>query len=165
MLSLLTTLGLRAAPGGQVPNHAASLLLANWFIAYVWMSTRFKKISLGIDNNVAPREDLAILGEAAVKSGKLSRSILNRLKREEAAHANAIEHFPVFVAATLIAVYAGVPNQTVNTFGVWYTVSRIAFSICYSYIETPALSYLRSAAWWSSNISCVTGLIAAAKKL
>lgn len=40
----------------------------------------------------------------------------------------------------LNAVYAGVPNETVDTFGVWYTVSRIAFSICYSYIETPALS-------------------------
>lgn len=58
------------------------------------MSTLFKKISLGIDNNVAPREDLAVVGEPAVKSGKLSRSVLNRLKREEAAHANAIGAFP-----------------------------------------------------------------------
>ncbi|KAJ5432393.1 uncharacterized protein N7458_011549, partial [Penicillium daleae] len=55
--------------GGQAPNHAAGLLLANWFVTYVWMSTRFKK---GIDNNVAPHEGLETLGEAAVKSGKLS---------------------------------------------------------------------------------------------
>ncbi|KAJ5432392.1 uncharacterized protein N7458_011548 [Penicillium daleae] len=73
--------------------------------------------------------------------------------------------FRFFVAATLIAVYAGVPSETVNIFGVWYTVSRVALSHCYSYIETPSLSYLRSAAWWAGNISCVTGIIAAAKKL
>jgi uncharacterized MAPEG superfamily protein len=98
---LLTTLGLRAAPGGLVPNHAASLLLANWVIAYFWTSTRLQKISLGIDNNVAPMEDLATLGQAAVKSGKVSRSTLNRLKRQEAAHANAMENFPVFAAASM----------------------------------------------------------------
>ncbi|KAJ5880483.1 uncharacterized protein N7473_011536 [Penicillium subrubescens] len=153
MSSLLTTLGLRAAPGGLV-------------IAYFWTSTtRLQKICLGIDNNVAPREDFATLGEAAVKSGKVRRSTLNRLKRQEAAHANSIENFPVFAAATLIAVYAGVPNKTVHRFGLCYTVSRIAFNICYSYIENQSLSYLRSAVWWPGNISCFTGLIAAARKL
>jgi uncharacterized MAPEG superfamily protein len=65
----------------------------------------------------------------------------------------------------LITVYAGVPNETVNRFGICYTVSRIAFNICYSYIETQSLSYLRSMAWWSGNISCFTGLIAVARKL
>ncbi|KAF3387460.1 hypothetical protein F1880_001454 [Penicillium rolfsii] len=165
MSSLLTALGLRAAPGGQVPNHAASLLLANWVIAYLWTSNRLHRISLGIDNNVAPREDLATQGQAAVKAGKLSQRTLNRLKREEAAHANSMENFSVFAAATLIAVYAGVPNETVNRFGICYTLSRIAFSICYSYIETQRMSFLRSAAWWAGNISCFTGFIAAARKL
>lgn len=65
----------------------------------------------------------------------------------------------------LIAVYTGVPSETVNKFGICYTVSGITFNVCYSYIETQRMSYLRSVAWWSSNISCFTGLVAAARKL
>lgn len=98
--SILTTLGLRAAPGAQVPNHAATLLLANWALAYALMSTRLTKVYYGIDNNVAPREDLATFGEAAVKAGKLDRRTLNKLKRREAAHANAVEGYSLFVAAS-----------------------------------------------------------------
>lgn len=64
------------------------------------MSTRYKKIYLGIDNNVAQREDLATSGKAAVKSGEISRGTLKRLKWEEAEHENAIENFPFFVAAS-----------------------------------------------------------------
>jgi uncharacterized MAPEG superfamily protein len=69
------------------------------------------------------------------------------------------------IKPALITVYAGVPNKTVHRFGLCYTVSRIAFNICYSYIENQSLSYLRSAVWWPGNISCFTGLIAAARKL
>ncbi|KAJ5901387.1 hypothetical protein N7504_007381 [Penicillium tannophilum] len=146
MSSILTTVGLRATPGEQVPNHAATLLLANWALAYGLMSTRLTKIYYGIDNNIAPREDLATFGEAAVKAGKLDRRTLNNLK--------------LFTAA-----YAGVPSETINTIGVWYTLSRIAYSLCYTYIEKKSLSYLRSVTWWSGNISCITGLALAAKKL
>ncbi|KAJ5909210.1 hypothetical protein N7495_001892 [Penicillium taxi] len=64
------------------------------------MSPRGTKIWLGIDNNVAPREDLATIGEAAVKAGKISRRTLNKVKREEAANANAIEGYPFFAAAS-----------------------------------------------------------------
>jgi hypothetical protein len=98
--AILTTLGLRAAPGGQVPNYAATLLLANWALAYGLMSTRLTKLYYGIDNNAAPREDLATFGEAAVKAGKLDRRTLNKLKRREAAHANAVEGYSLFVAAS-----------------------------------------------------------------
>lgn len=65
----------------------------------------------------------------------------------------------------ILAVVAGVPNEQINTIGVWYTASRVAFSLLYSYIETPALSYLRSTAWWSGNISCIIALVQAGKKL
>lgn len=65
----------------------------------------------------------------------------------------------------LLSVYAGVPNETINKIGVCYTVSRVAFSILYSYIETGPASYLRSLAWWSGNISCITGLVLASKRL
>ncbi|KAJ5086263.1 hypothetical protein NUU61_007570 [Penicillium alfredii] len=165
MSAILTTLGLRAAPGQQPPNHASAFLVANWLFAYVLMSTRGSKFRYGIDNNVAPREDLSKYGEAAVQAGKLSRSTLNKLKRQEAAHANAVEGYPLFVAAIILSVLAGVPNETINTIGVWYTASRIAFSLAYSYIESKPLSFLRSVVWWSGNISCITGLVLAGKKL
>lgn len=93
---ILTTIGPRATPSEQVSNHAATLLLANWALAYELMSTRLTKICYGIDNNVAPREDLATFGEAAVKAGKLDRRTLSKLKRREAAHANAVEGFSFF---------------------------------------------------------------------
>ncbi|KAJ5691669.1 hypothetical protein N7488_012404, partial [Penicillium malachiteum] len=158
-----SSLGLRSIPEIQTPNYAAIYLLVNWAFAYVFMSPRGSKIYYGIDNNVSPREDLRVLGEAAVRSGRLEQRVLDKLKREEAAQANTIESYSIFVASILGASFAGVPAETVNTIGIWYTISRVAFSLCYSYIETQSWSYLRSAAWWSSNICCATGLVLAAK--
>lgn len=65
----------------------------------------------------------------------------------------------------MLSVFAGVPHETINTIGVWYTVSRVAFSLCYSYIDSSNLSYLRSLAWWSGNVSCIVALVQAGKKL
>lgn len=65
----------------------------------------------------------------------------------------------------LLSVVAGVPHKTINTIGAWYTLSRVAYSLCYSYIESRGPSYLRSVAWWSGNISCITGLVLAGKRL
>ncbi|KAJ5162530.1 hypothetical protein N7492_007922 [Penicillium capsulatum] len=163
--SILTTLGLRAAPGESVPNHGTTLLIANYVLAHALMSTRVTKFQYGLDHNVSPREDLQKYGDAAVQAGKLDRAALNRLKRREAAHANAIEGYPFIVATILAQMIAGVPNETINTIGVWYTLSRIAFGLCYAYIESPSLSYLRSVVWWSGNISCITGLVLAGKRL
>ncbi|CAL5869956.1 uncharacterized protein PFLUO_LOCUS4189 [Penicillium psychrofluorescens] len=165
MPNILTTLGLSAAPGQAPQNHASTLLLANWALAYVLMSTRVQKNFYGLDHNVMPRDDLSKYGEAAVQAGKLDRRTLNKLKRQEAAHANAQEGYPFFVAAILVSLYAGVDNETINTIGVWYTASRVVFSLLYTYIESSGASYLRSVAWWSGNISCITGLILAGKKL
>lgn len=98
--TILSTLGLRAAEGAQnVPNHAAGYLIANYILAFGLMSTRGAKVRLGLDHNVAPREDLGKYGEAAVQSGKITRATLNRLKRQEAAHANSVEGFSFFVGA------------------------------------------------------------------
>lgn len=65
------------------------------------MSTRGTKLRLGLDHNVNPREDLIKYGEAAVQSGKISRRALEKLKRQEAAHANAQEGYSLFVAASM----------------------------------------------------------------
>ncbi|KAJ5589569.1 hypothetical protein N7537_012247 [Penicillium hordei] len=165
MSALLTTLGLRAA-SGQVPaNHASALLVVNWFFAYILTSPRGSKIRLGLDHNVNPREDLTTYGEAAVQSGKITRRALDQLKRQTSAHANVQEGFTLLVAAILVSLYAGLPNETINTVGVWYSVSRVAYHLFYLKIETHSLSFLRSAAWWSGNISCLYALVQASKKL
>ena len=169
--------------------------MVNWFFAYILTSPRGAKIRLGLDHNVNPREDLTTYGEAAVQSGKITRGALDQLKRQTSAHANVQEGFSLFVAASmwksilligfmtnlhlvkllhyntdpydlvLVSLYAGLPNETINTIGVWYSVSRVAYHLFYVKIETHSLSFLRSAAWWSGNISCLYALVQASKKL
>jgi hypothetical protein len=99
--AILTTLGLRAAAGQQPANYASGFLVANWFLAFCFMSIRGEKIYYGLDHNVSPREDLSKYGERAVQEGKLSRRTLEKLKRKEAAHANAQEGYTLFVAASM----------------------------------------------------------------
>ncbi|KAE8403235.1 hypothetical protein BDV37DRAFT_272325 [Aspergillus pseudonomiae] len=163
--AVLTTLGLQAAPGEQASNHAVAYLVANWLISFGLFSTRREKLKLGIDHNQAPRDDLAKFGEAAVQSGKITRQTLNRLKRQEASMANSAEHYPLFVAAILVALHAGVSNDVINRIGLWYAVSRLAFGLCYKYIESLKLSFVRSFFWWSGNICCFTAFWFASKKL
>ncbi|EKV11598.1 Membrane-associated, eicosanoid/glutathione metabolism (MAPEG) protein [Penicillium digitatum] len=165
MSALLTTLGLRAAPDQVPANHASALLVANWVFAYILTSPRGTKIRLGLDHNVNPREDLTTYGEAAVQSGKITRQTLDKLKRQASAHANAQEGFTLFVAAILTSLYAGLPNESINTVGIWYLLSRVAYHLFYCNIETRSWSFLRSAAWWSGNISCLYALVQASKKL
>ena len=105
--AVLTTLGLQAAPGEQASNHAVAYLVANWLISFGLFSTRREKLKLGIDHNQAPRDDLAKFGEAAVQSGKITRQTLNRLKRQEASMANSAEHYPLFVAASMVLAQHG----------------------------------------------------------
>lgn len=76
-----------------------------------------------------------------------------------------MEGFTLFVAGILLAVHAGVPSEIVNGIGVWYTLSRIAFGVAYILIESETGSFLRSAAWWSGNASCITALVLAGKRL
>ena len=92
-------LGLAASNGIQPANHAPLYLIANWWYAYCTLSIRFEKISLGIDHNSSPREDLATYGAAAVQAGKLSSAKLAMLHRRQAAHENSVEGFPLLVAA------------------------------------------------------------------
>lgn len=65
----------------------------------------------------------------------------------------------------LLAVQAGVPSETINGIGVWYTVSRVAFGVAYAYIESEPWSFLRSVFWFSGNAACITALVLAGKKL
>jgi len=69
------------------------------------------------------------------------------------------------MCTVLLAVQAGVPSDTINTIGVWYTLSRVAFGLAYVFIESEPLSFIRSLLWWSGNSACITALVLAGKRL
>ncbi|KAL4879253.1 hypothetical protein BJY04DRAFT_194121 [Aspergillus karnatakaensis] len=156
-MSLLTTLGLeKPSIGTAIPNLGPAALIFHFLFAYGILSSRTLKQYYGIDHNVSPREDLAKYGEAAVTSGKITRSQLNMLKRNESAHANSVENYTLLVAAVGIATVAGVDKVTVNRAVAVYTVARIAYAAVYITIERELLSQARGICWWIGNVSCLT---------
>jgi hypothetical protein len=99
--SLLRALGLRASsPGLEPTNYAAGYVIFNFISAFLALSSRGIKVANGIDNNASPRQDLAVFGERAVAEGKMTRATLKKIQRWEAAHANAVEHFPFFFGSS-----------------------------------------------------------------
>lgn len=127
----------------------------NIVFSYSVLTSRPLKQMSGIDNNVSPREDVAKYGEAAVREGKLGRAQLNRIKRVESAHANAVENLPLLMSSTLFATYAGVSNERINTAALIYSCARVAYAISYVYTEDLTLSYLRSLLWWTGTGNCL----------
>lgn len=89
-----------------------------------------------------------------MKAGKITDGQLRKLQRQQSAHENAVEHFPFFVGAVILAVQAGLPNTMINRYAVIYTLVRIGFGVAYAQIEDNNLSFIRTALWWSSNIVC-----------
>ena len=161
-LPLLSRLGLRTSTN-SLPHCTSQFLLLNFFITYVLSSSRFAKSKYDLDHNVAPREDLAKYGDQAVASGKITQSELDKIRRQEAAQANAIEHFPVFAAAMTMATMKGVDAGMVNTCGVIYTVARVAYIVAYVRITDETTSYIRSVLWWFGNLACIKLLWSAGK--
>lgn len=155
MPSFATALGLHATDSLAAPNRAPFFVLFHFIFAYVVLAPRPAKIYLKLDHNVSPREDLTKYGDAAVKSGKISQRQLNFLKRNEACHANSMEHFPVLVAAVVMAILAGLPNETLNRACVWYTAARLVYAVSYLTAEDRASSMVRSVAWWVGNGTCI----------
>ena len=151
MDSIISALGL----GEGTPNRVPYYVFANFIFAYAVLSTRGAKLRAGIDHNVSPRGDLQKYGERAVQEGKLTRKKLESLKRQESAHANAVENFPLLAAALLSAQAAGVPTEVINRAAFTYTLARTAYAISYIVVETRAYSWTRSVAWWVGNISCL----------
>ena len=117
--SLATALGLRASsmPGLPTPNHAATYLTFHFFFAYCVLAPRHLKQFYGLDHNVAPRQDLAKHGAAAVASGSITRRTLEMMQRNEAAQANSVENYALFVGAMALATAAGVEGELVNRAG------------------------------------------------
>lgn len=155
MSTLATALGLHAGQGMSTANYAPYHAMFNFIWAYILTSSRGLKIRYGIDHNVNPREDVARFGEKAVQDGKITRQQLNLLKRNEAAHANAMEHYPVFVGCILFATISKVPNETINRVCAIYSSARIVYTIAYLFVDRWKYSFVRSLAWWVSNFSCI----------
>ncbi|RMZ75877.1 hypothetical protein DV737_g5100, partial [Chaetothyriales sp. CBS 132003] len=161
MDSLASFLGL----GSGADNKATNYIVWNFIYAYAILSTRAAKVLLKLDHNVAPREDIAKYGEQAVKSGKVTKAQLAFLKRNEAAHANRVEHFAMFAASAALAAAAGVPNEVVNKACLVYTLLSLSYGAAYLLITNPLLSYSRSVLWWAGSATCFYLLSQAGKKL
>lgn len=166
MSTFFASIGLRAAPQtASIPNYGPAFLGFNFIFAYGILSSRTLKQIYGIDHQESPREDLAKYGEAAVREGKLTRAQLDMLKRNEAAHANAVENFTLLVASVLFASHAGVPAQTINAAAMSYTLARACYGAVYILISHPRWSAVRGLVWWWGNLSCLLLLWKAGKLL
>ncbi|KAL4773252.1 hypothetical protein BDW60DRAFT_30343 [Aspergillus nidulans var. acristatus] len=169
-MALLTTLGLTLGltstpPGLTIPNLGPAALAFNFIFAYGLLSSRTIKQYYGIDHNVSPREDVAKYGDAAVQSGKISQKTLDMIKRNESAHANAVENYALLVGAVAMATVAGVERVSINRAVVLYTLARTAYAVVYITIDTPRLSQLRGVCWWVGNLCCLNLLRKAASLL
>ncbi|KAK6380016.1 hypothetical protein LTS17_006090 [Exophiala oligosperma] len=91
-----TPLGLSPATSFAIP---AGFLAWNWAFAYVALSSRPWKQSVGIDHNGSPRQDLTKYAEAAIREGKMTRAQLDRIYRIEAASANSTDGFAFFATS------------------------------------------------------------------
>ncbi|KAE8154648.1 hypothetical protein BDV25DRAFT_103363 [Aspergillus avenaceus] len=166
MASLLTAIGLNQPPlTTGVPNYGPGFLIFHFLFAYAGLASRHLKQLHGIDHQVSPRQDLNKYGETAVRAGKMTRKQLDRIHRNEAAHANSVENYPLFVAAISMATYAGIPRTAINAAGLAYTVSRILYAANYILAERLWTSLLRPVFWWTGNLSCLYLLWEAGKAL
>lgn len=158
MTSLANNLGLRAvssSPTFTTTNYGPAFLAFHFIFAYGVLSSRTLKQWYGIDHNASPREDLAKYGDAAVKSGKITQKQLNMLRRNESAHANAVENYAFFVGAMAFATFAGVDREHVNRAGLTYTIARVAYGFVYILIDHDLWSQIRGVLFWVGNLSCL----------
>lgn len=154
MPSLAALLGLSATAAGDPKFMVAEYLIANIVFAHAISSARALKAFYRIDNHISPRTDLDKLGARAVLEGRLTQRQLDMLKRNEAAHANSMDHLPIFAAALTLAMVAGLPAAEINCAGLAYTLARVAYVGNYVLSSTMLGASLRPLLWWAGNIIC-----------
>jgi uncharacterized MAPEG superfamily protein len=156
MTSLFTALGLRPSSLlTPAPTYTGYYIIFNFVFAYAGLSARALKFHYRLDHNVAPRQDIATYGEAALKAGKINQQQLNMLKRNQAAHENAVENFPLFVGALLYAHHCGLPTTTINASALVYSFVRLVYGAVYVWGKSPTVSWMRTVCWWTGNITCL----------
>ncbi|KAL6242643.1 hypothetical protein RBB50_010289 [Rhinocladiella similis] len=149
---MATPLGLSPVTSFAVP---AGFLAWNWLFAYVALSSRPWKQSVGIDHNGSPRQDLTKYAEAAIREGKMTRDQLDRIYRIEAASANSTDGFAFFATSVLFALVSGVPESALIKGCTAYTVARLVYGAVYVFVPHDIYSQLRGIAWWTGNFSCL----------
>jgi hypothetical protein len=77
----------------------AAYLGWNWFYAYGILSSRTIKQYYGLDHNSSPRQDLNLYAEQYIKEGKITRNQVTMIQRCEAASANSVEGYTLFVGS------------------------------------------------------------------
>jgi uncharacterized MAPEG superfamily protein len=87
------------------------------------------------------------------------------IKRWGFAHANALESYPFFTSAVLLALHAKVETGTVNGLMALYTVARLGYAVAYVTIESDTISQIRGVIWWVGNLCCLSMMWMAGKKL
>lgn len=162
MPSLVTTLGLTAS---STTTHAPTIASLNFILAYFLLTPRFMKRYHGLEHYKSPRDSVAKFGGAAVTSGKVTQRQLERIGRNEAAQANAVENYALLVGALGFATVAGVEPGYVNCVGVVYTVLRVVYAVVYVWVEHPVWCYSRGVIWWAANGACLWLLSRAGTKL
>lgn len=104
-------------------------------LPYVWV--KYAKAGSGDDNHY-PRETFETLAP--------------HKRRAYAAHLNALETFPFFAAAVIIALTMGAPASTVNVLAALYVLLRVAHALLYI-LNKPALRSLFFAAAMAVNVT------------
>ncbi|KAF2217770.1 hypothetical protein CERZMDRAFT_92418 [Cercospora zeae-maydis SCOH1-5] len=158
LLTALQTFFLGIQPSttpSQQPSLTSNYIIFHFLFAYAGISTRPWKRHYNLDHQVSPREDLTKYGAEAVTSGKLTQKQLNQIIRVQSAHENSVEHFPVLVGALIFAHVAGLPTETINRTGAYYTLARLVYVASYVVVTDAKLALLRGVAWWVSNIICL----------
>lgn len=98
-------------------------------LPYLW--AKYAKAGSGSDNRY-PREDYD--------------ELTPQKRRAYAAHQNALESFPFFAVAVVVALTMGAPVSTVNVLAALYILLRIAHGFLYLFNQPSARSLVFAAA-------------------
>ena len=101
----------------------------------------------------------------AAASGALDADAKRALSRAAGCHANCYEAFPVFAAAVLAALLAGVPQQLSNRAAALFVLIRFVYIAVYLVGSSAAMGLVRSAIWMHGLALCLALLSAAAAQL
>ncbi|KZO95350.1 hypothetical protein CALVIDRAFT_167657 [Calocera viscosa TUFC12733] len=96
----------------------------------------------------------------AEKKG-LPTPLLRKVDRLASAHQNAHENFPVFVAAILGGLVAGMEARELNVFAGSYLALRVVYNFAYANQTTQAIAGVRSLAFWSATLWAMYVLLSA----
>ncbi|KAF9570907.1 hypothetical protein EC968_001216 [Mortierella alpina] len=107
-------------------------------------------------NNVSPR------GQLDKAEGRMTKAAYAMAKRAEGAHQNGLETLPLFYAAVLSALHAGVAKDTVTYYSKFFVLSRLAFNIVYLFNTNQLSAALRTGIWTAGIVACLKLFLAAA---